>query len=381
MKGVGYIKVYKEKQYLIFDFEDGKTVKYDFAVKKAIGKSGKYVKDLRSQLSGITMHELLECCEDKKYANFLRFVQNKSHYSVENIGTILSKVPFYSKYEQIFSAGFDGIVNSGSFSGSINDIPKSLIKIAKDRKVKISDNYCNYWKHNPDAHYIGYCQEYISLTDDDILSIWSTYSYDFDMNSYRNIYFSYFNKLIDDYGYTAKPLFNYVDTLKTYEALEDVGYVMRELYDYAKMMKTISPKFDKYPRNFLTTHKIACRNYNRLKKEFSEEIFRSRINPKYECSFGDYQFIYPKSTQDIKDEAVQQNNCVASYIDDVIDGECHIMFLRKKDMIDKSLVTIEIRDDVIVQAKRRFNDPVTDEDQKAIDAWNKRFSKKKEKAA
>lgn len=376
MKGVGHTKVYKEKQYLIFDFEDGKTVKYDFAVKKAIGKSGKYVKDLRSQLSGMTMRDLIECCEDKKYAKFLKFVQNKSYYSIENIGTILSKVPMYAQYEQIFSAGFEDIVESGRFSKTINEIPKSLIKVAKDRMIKISDNFCDYWSHNPDAHYIGYCQEYISLTDNDILSIWSNDDSNYDRNSHRWVYYSYFNKLIDEYGYTAKALFNYVDALKTYEALEDVRYIMRELYDYAKMMKAISNKFDKYPRNFLTTHKIACRNYSRLKKEFEEDVFKSRIVKEYECAFGDYQFIYPKSTQEIKDEAVQQNNCVASYIDDVIDGKCHILFLRKKDKPGVSLVTIEIRNNKIVQAKRKFNCPVTEEDQKVIDAWDKKFSKK-----
>ena len=381
MKEVDHTKVYKEKQYLIFDFEDGKTVKYDFAVKKAIGKSGKYVKDLRSQLSGMTMNKLIECCEDKKYAKFLKFVQNKSHYSIENIGTILSRVPFYSKYEQIFSAGFEDIVDSSYFSKTIHDIPKSLVKLARSREIKISDRRCEFWKRNPDAHCIGYELDYISLTDEDILNVWSYERSYREPNTYVYLYVSYFNTLIDEYGYTAKALFKYIDTLKTYEALEDIRYVMRELYDYAKMMKTISPKFDKYPRNFLTTHKIACRNYNRLKKEFSEEIFRKRINSDYECSFGDYQFVYPKSTQEIKDEAVQQNNCVASYIDSVIDGDCHIMFLRKKDFPDKSLVTIEIKDNIIVQAKRKFNDPVTEEDQKAIDAWNKKFSKKKEKAA
>ena len=155
---------------------------------------------------------------------------------------------------------------------------------------------------------------------------------------------------------------------------------MRELYDYARMMKTISNKFEKYPRNFLTTHKIACRNYNRLKKEFSEEIFRSRIKTGYECSYKDYQFIYPKSTQEIKDEAVQQNNCVASYIDNVIDGKCHIMFLRKKDNPKDSLVTLEIRENKIVQAKRHFNEPVTEEDQKAIDYWNRKFVNKESAA-
>ena len=141
------------------------------------------------------------------------------------------------------------------------------------------------------------------------------------------------------------------------------------------MMSFISKKYDKYPRHFLTTHQIACRNYNRLKREFSEDLFKQRINKKYECGYKDYIFIYPNCTQDIKDEAVQQNNCVASYIDKVIDGNCHILFLRKKDHPKESLITIEVRDNEIVQAKRKFNYPVTKEDQQAIDYWNKKFSK------
>ena len=80
-------------------------------------------------------------------------------------------------------------------------------------------------------------------------------------------------------------------------------------------------------------------------------------------------------------EAVAQNNCVASYIDKVIDGECHIMFLRKKSNPKESLVTIEIRNNHIVQARRRFNDPVTLEDLEVIDKWNKKFADKERKAA
>lgn len=196
-----------------------------------------------------------------------------------------------------------------------------------------------------------------------------------------DVYYSYFNELIERYGYNAKSLFIYADTLKTYEAIEDMSHLMRELCDYASMMSKISPKYDKYPRHFLTTHRIATRNYNRLKKEFNENLFKGRVNKAYEYKFKDYCFIYPDSTQDIKDEAVQQNNCVASYIDKVIDGKCHIMFLRKRETPDKSLVTIEIRNGQIVQALRRFNNPVTDKDQEAIDAWNKRFGNKEIKAA
>ena len=330
-------------------------------------------------MSGFDIDDLLKCCDDPKYAKFLVFVMNKYPNYISNIGTILSKVPMYSKFEQIFSAGFDDIVDSGLFTKSINDIPKSLIKVARDRKVKISDRFCDYWKKNPDAHYMAYQLDFMSLTDGDINEILKRDNYNYANGQCH--YFSYYNKLIDEYGYNPKSLLLYIDTLKTFEAIDDMYYLLRELEDYARMMSTISPRYEKYPRNFLTTHEIACRNYNRLKKEFSEEIFKTRINKDYECAFGEYQFIYPDSTQDIKDEAVSQNNCVASYIDKVIDGQCHIMFLRKKSKPNDSLVTIEIRDNKIVQARRRFNDPVTEEDQVAIDKWNKKFANKEDKAA
>lgn len=64
------MRVYKDRQYLIFDYEDGRTVKYDFATKTAIGIKGNPVKNLCSQLSGFTLNELFDCCDDEKYAKF-----------------------------------------------------------------------------------------------------------------------------------------------------------------------------------------------------------------------------------------------------------------------------------------------------------------------
>lgn len=295
-------------------------------------------------------------------------------------GTILDRVPRYDRFEQIFSAGFDDIIKDGyRFKYSINEIPKSLIKLCRKYPIKLSNNTVKYYKENQDAHYIAYNLDYLSLSPNDIYTVQNTETYCRENDVYT--YYSFFNKLVNEYDYNAKDLWLYLDRIKTFEAVEDMGFLIRELYDYANMMKQLSPKYDKYPRHFLTTHKIACRNYNRMKKEFSEELFRKRINKQYECSFGDYIFIYPESTQDIKDEATMQNNCVASYIDKVIDGECHILFLRKKNKPDESLVTIEVRNNHIVQARRRFNDDVTAEDQKAIDAFNKKFANKEDKVA
>lgn len=187
---------------------------------------------------------------------------------------------------------------------------------------------------------------------------------------------SYFTRLTNDYGYTAKNLMLYIDHLKTFEALDDIYALIREIYDYAVMMNKISNKFDRYPRHFLTTHAIASRNYNRLKSQFDELKFQSRINKSMEKTFGDYVFIYPDSTQDIKDESVSMNNCVSSYIGRVIDGKCDIMFMRYKDSPDKSLVTIEVQNNKIVQALQKYNNPLTSEQQKIVDKWNKWWGNK-----
>lgn len=364
------MKIYKEKQFLIFDFEDGKTVKYDFAKKACIGKSGKYVNDLRSQLSGLTIDELCDCCVDKQYGKFLKFVKkNGADFGreISNIGTILDRVPRFSNFEQIFSAGIEDIIDV-NFHYKINNIPKALIRLCKSHNIKLSNKFLRFYKEKPDEYLLAYNLNYISLDDDDIYEILT-----FSRNrriEWNYIDYSVFCNLINNFGYTAKALLNYCDYCKTFEAIEDFQYFLRELEDYAKMMKEISPKFDKYPRHFLTTHKIACRNYNRLKKQFEENKFQNRIDLSMEHTFGDYCFIYPKCIQDIRDESVQMNNCVSSYIQKVIDGQCHILFLRYKDTPDKSLVTIEVRNNKIVQALQKFNNPLTDEQRKVVEKWN-----------
>lgn len=367
------MKVYKQKQYLVFDLDDGKTVKYDFANKVAIGKSGKVVKDLKTQLSRKTLNDIFYNCEDQNYAKFLQFVRDsvscEHGCSITNIGTILSHVPEYSYLEQFFSAGVK-ISLSRTLSYDINHIPKGLLKICRKYDIPLYDNLIRVYKEMPDAYNVVFSMNFISLDERDIRTLF-TY-----INSFLGECESMYNKAISDYGYTPKGLLNYLDYCKTYEALEDIRNVLHTLVDYAYMMRKISPKFDKYPRHLLTTHRIAIRNYERLEQEFDEVAFEKRINSSMEMTFGNYKFYYPRSTQAIKDEAVMQNNCVASYIQRVIDGKCDILFLRYKDLPDKSLVTIEVRNNQIVQAYQKFNDPVTELQQDAIDKWNEWYGKK-----
>ena len=372
------MKIYKEKQFLIFDFEDGKTVKYDFATKTCIGKRGKPVNNLCSQLRGLTIDKLCSCCVDKQYGKFLNYVKDHgAEYGCEiiNIGTVLDRVPRFAKFEQLFSAGIEDIIGN-DFKYGINDIPKSLIKLCREHNITLSNRFLQLYKQNPDAYLLAYNLDYISLTDGDIYSILDSHDRGWDNSSWCYKYNSRFIRLLNEYGYTAKALLTYIDYLKTFEALDYIDSMLREIEDYARMMKEISAKFDKYPRHFLTTHKIASRNYNRLKHQFDEEKFKKRINLDMERTFGDFCFIYPKCIQDIKDESVQMSNCVSSYVQKVIDGQCDILFLRHKDSPDKSLVTIEVRNNKIVQALQRYNHPLTTEQKEIVDKWNKWYANK-----
>ena len=157
----------------------------------------------------------------------------------------------------------------------------------------------------------------------------------------------------------------------TYEALppDYPSKILGEIDDNCNMLSQMSDKYDRYPRHFLTSHQITSRTYQRWKQEFNEELFAKRVNTKMEITIGDYKFIYPKTTKDIKDEAVQQSNCVASYIDKVIGGSCDIILMRKKNDVENSLVTVEVRNGKVVQARQRFNESVNESEQKALDKY------------
>lgn len=364
--------VYKDGQFLIFELDNGDVVKYDFARKVPIGKSGMRVTNLKRQLSGISIEEICNSCSDPGYGNFLRFVKAQGGYNgvpIKNIGTILENVPRFARFEQIFSAGVKRV--DPNLRYEISNIPSGLLKICRGHGIRLSNNVVENYKKNPDAYTIMFNMKFESLTDFDFETM-----LEYNYNRYGCECISKYMHLIKQYGYQPKALLLYIDHLKTYEAIENIQTLLNELVDYARMMSAISNKFDRYPRHFLTTHRIAARNYNRLKIEFEESLFIARRKEDMETIIAEYAFIYPKSTQDIKDEAVQQNNCVASYIQRVIDGKCDIIFMRDKSDIGNSLVTLEVVDGKIVQAKRHFNYPVTENQQRAIDKWNKWYATK-----
>jgi len=89
-------------------------------------------------------------------------------------------------------------------------------------------------------------------------------------------------------------------------------------------------------------------------------------------------FIRPaKTLNDIKDEAKQQNNCVyTNYSESYAWGDTDIYFLRELKSPKKSLVTVEVRNNKVVQARIKNNEKITKKQKEFLDIWQKEVLQK-----
>lgn len=162
-------------------------------------------------------------------------------------------------------------------------------------------------------------------------------------------------EIINDFKIDIFKLINYFDSNKI-----KYDYLI-EYYDYLFYLKELGINWhDKkylYPRDILKEHDKYYQQYEIIKDQNLDERIKKiakllQIN-KYE---DDNYCIYPApDLNSLILESRNQNNCVRAYAKRYSEGECIIYLMREKKNIDKSLVTIEVVDDKIVQAREKNN--------------------------
>lgn len=161
--------------------------------------------------------------------------------------------------------------------------------------------------------------------------------------------------LLTDYKYNPKSLANYICNIQDYEALS-----LREatsfLLDFLQMNIQMGvAKPEKYPRHLHTTHDIVVRNFNAFKVVHDKEVFDSLRRGDLEYKGKDYSIIYPKCYTEVQKEGANLNHCVASYVENIMKGLTHIVFLRLNKSLNESLVTVEVKNNTIVQHRGSYN--------------------------
>ncbi len=236
-----------------------------------------------------------------------------------------------------------------------------------DNNLVFKNNFYNTF--GLDKSYLDFMKKYDLYKDElDILRIFKKK----DIKLIRSLsLYSYFLVMINDYHVDMNKLLNYFKSKKikyTYFA---------EYYDYLRMSKElgidIKDKKILFPNNLIEEHDKRYLEYEEMQDEsISHDIQKMGEILKINCYKDNDYVIFPaRSLKDLISESTNQNNCVRTYAKMYADGECFIYFLRKKDNIDKSLVTIEVRDNKVVQAKIKNNNIPSKELMDVIKKWEK----------
>lgn len=182
---------------------------------------------------------------------------------------------------------------------------------------------------------------------------------------------SNFMTLVWDYKYEYKALIHFLlNYLKPFENVT-VDEGLRLLKDYYNMASDIGRNVKKYPKYLKSMHDIIMANYDAHKREYDAIKFEKTINKELELTRGKYCVKVPLTPQDITSEGTTLNHCVSSYVDRIIEGKTYICFLRMKETPDVSLVTLEICDGSLIQARGSYNRSLSSEEKEWLDDYCK----------
>ena len=154
---------------------------------------------------------------------------------------------------------------------------------------------------------------------------------------------------------------------------DNISNFLNSWVDTLRMQEMIYGKItEKYPEHLASSEKKLAFKFNQLKQAIDEARWNEMVAgmTRMEYKGKTYSMLCPKTPADVVDEAQQQSNCVTSYIQSIICGECMIFFCRYTKTPERSLVTVEIRaDGSLGQVKARFNREPSPDVYEFVDTW------------
>lgn len=82
------------------------------------------------------------------------------------------------------------------------------------------------------------------------------------------------------------------------------------------------------------------------------------------------------SLEDLQDESKQQHNCVRTYAEKYATGSCDIYFMRDIKKPKKSLVTVEVKNNKVVQSRIKYNNSPNEKQLEFLENWEKNVLRK-----
>lgn len=117
-----------------------------------------------------------------------------------------------------------------------------------------------------------------------------------------------------------------------------------KLVHYIEMCRAMNKEPQKI-NNFMREYCETLKEYYLRKQEFDNK--RMAINyashsKAWDFEFGNYKVFIPSTAQEIIDEGRNMHHCVGSYVDRVVNNECYICFIRRKDTPNECYITCQV---------------------------------------
>lgn len=225
----------------------------------------------------------------------------------------------------------------------------------------------------------------------------------FGLNNVRDFIEEFKLSLIQDkrgayasyYSYDANPFHSYsIDNILDNYVFEYKYFKDYVLYQSVRM--GYGCNMEQFWQDWKDTLDMQTKMYGKIKEKYPEALplyhqqlsYKSIINAeqinaeslkrvvdklsKYDMIVDGFIFMCPKSQQDMTDEATQQANCLASYIQKYTNGESEIFFMRKKDDPETSYITIEKNGYELRQCYYACNRTVSPHDRDIALKWLKK---------
>lgn len=183
---------------------------------------------------------------------------------------------------------------------------------------------------------------------------------------------------ISDNSYLVKLIIKYIELNKVMSYLEEQGLTSNNLHEYAdyircceEMKLNLKDNRVLFPKHFIEQHDKIISEVVIANDPQIDERIKSLSDVLDLNMYEDDKYIIcaADGVYSLVDESSQQSNCVRTYCDMVSNNECQIYFMRYKDNIQKSFITIEVRNGKVVQARTRFNQEPPVEAMNIIRKW------------
>lgn len=368
----GYMRIYAEykaTKELEFEFVYGSHVKRNFdSAKRYIFK----------HISTNDLIAILGLSDNLMYLDYHNKQSRQPLNLIDRVYCLIKLKPRALKLETIYASGID-ISNIGKDFLRRNIVfnygatkPHEMFGIPK--------TIFNSMKSNGNVNFssINSIQRFFRMIEENNTKYAEESYYDLVILLLRDNSLAYITSQIMELvslNYEPKKLYKYLNNIGIAQGIS-VYNAINILKDYANMSNLLKMNnYERYPKSLKLKHDITDVIYRANKRTIDEDRFKFVVSQdeykelKYKSS--GYSVIIPETADDIKEEGSVLGHCVASYVDNIMNKKTKIAFLRNLKDISVPLVTLEVSNGALVQARGRFNRSVKDDERQFLSKFCK----------